>query len=157
MWAQFAANLTQGLAAALQPTATALAASAGGIASAYKEGGRNYDKYQLAVVWGFLHSHDLSDVQQIWALFQTTKHTETHRNNLKRKMARWADAQRPPVLIDRNLYLTNTTLKDILAMRFNPGTALAELETAEQGLSILICCPQMSESKAAQRKKPICR
>jgi hypothetical protein len=33
MWAQFTANLTQGLAAALQPTATALAASAGSIAS----------------------------------------------------------------------------------------------------------------------------
>ena len=155
MWHQFAASLTQGLAAAMQPTATALAASAGGVASAYEEGGRNYDKYQLAVVRGFSHTHEFTGIQKIWALFQTTKHVETHRNNIKRTMAHWADAQRPPVLIDRNLYITNATLKDILALRFNPGNSTAELETAEQGLLILICRPRSSESKAAQRKREL--
>ncbi len=155
LWAQFAANLTHGLAAALQPMATALAASEGGVASAYEDGGRNYDKYQLAVVRGFSHTHEFSGIQQFWALFQTTKHTETHRNNIKRKMARWANAQRPPISIDRNLYITNATLKDILALRFNPGNSTADLETAEEGISILICRPRSMESKSAQRRKEL--
>lgn len=155
MWAQFAQQFSQGLAAAMQPTASALAASAGGLAAAYEDGGRNYDKYQLAVIRGFSHSPNLNGVQQIWALFQTTKHADTHKNNLKRKMIQWADAQRPPVAIDRNLYITNATLKDILALRFNPGNSMAELETADQGISILICRPRTSENKAAQRKKEL--
>ena len=70
-------------------------------------------------------------------------------------MTRWADAQRPPVPIDRGLYITNATLKDILALRFNPGNTTAELATAEQGLSILICRPRTSESKAAQQQKEL--
>ncbi len=155
MWAQFAANLSQGLALAMQPTAMALAASSGGIASAYEDGGRNYDKFQLAVIRGFSHNHNLSGIQQIWALFQITKHTDTHRNNIKRKMVGWADAQRPPVSIDRNLYITSATLKDVLALRFNPGNTTAELETAEHGISILICRPRSAESKAAQRRKEL--
>jgi hypothetical protein len=100
MWAQFAASLTQGLAVAVQPTASALAASAGGVSAVYEEGGRNYDKYQLAVVQGFSHTHTVAGIQQVWALFQSTKHADTHQNNIKRKMTRWADAQRPPVPID---------------------------------------------------------
>ena len=155
MWAQFAQQFTQGLAAAMQPTATALAASTGGLTSTYEEGGRNYDKYQLAVVQGFSHTPDLHGVQQIWALFQTTKHADTHKNNIKKKMIQWADAQRPPVAIDRNIYITNATLKDILALRFNPGNSTAELETADQGISILICRPRTSENKAAHRKKEL--
>lgn len=100
MWAQFAASLTQGISAAMHPAASALAASSGGVAAAYEEGGRFYDKYQLPVLRGFSHTHELQGIQQIWALFQTTKHADTHKNNIKRKMARWADAQRPPVAID---------------------------------------------------------
>lgn len=155
LWAHFAASLTQGITAAMQPTASALAASSGGVASAYEEGGRYYDKYQLAILRGFSHCHALQGIQQIWALFQTTKHADTHKNNLLRKMARWADAQRPPVSIDRNLYLTNSTLKDILSLKFNPGNTTADLSTAEQGMSILICHPRSSESKAAQRQREL--
>ena len=70
------ANLTLGLVAALQPTVTALAALAGCVAVVYKDRGWNYDKNQLAVVQGFSHTHDLIGVQQIWVLFQTTKHAK---------------------------------------------------------------------------------
>jgi hypothetical protein len=86
MWAQFAANLTQGLAVAMQPMASALAATAGGVSTAYDKGGRFYDKYQLPVVQGFTHVHNIGGIQQIWALFQSTKHADTHRNNIKWKM-----------------------------------------------------------------------
>jgi hypothetical protein len=44
-------------------------------------------------------------------------------------------------------------LKDILALRFNPGNTTVDLDTADQGISILICRPWSMESKAAQRQK----
>jgi hypothetical protein len=126
MWAQFAATLSQGLAAAMQLAATAAANEV----ISYDKGGKYYDKFQLAVLQGFSHLPDLSGVQQIWALFQFTKHSDTHKNNIKKKMARWADTQRPPVMIDRGLYITNASLKDILALQFNPGNTMADVATA---------------------------
>ena len=72
VWAQFAASLLQGIMAAMQPTTMALVASSEGVSAAYEEGGRYYDKYQLVVLRGFSHMHLLSEIQQIWASFQTT-------------------------------------------------------------------------------------
>lgn len=153
MWAQFAASITQGMAAALQPGSTPLLSSVQ--QDSYETGGKLYDKYQLSVVRGFSHQPGFSGVQPIWALFQQTKHAETHKNNIKRKMAQWADAQRPPVIIDRGLYITNASLKDILALRFNPGNTMADVTTADQGISLLMCRARSSEGKSAVRRKEL--
>lgn len=59
-------------------------------ATSYKEGGKCYDEYQLAVLKGFTHTHYIPDVPPIWPMFQHTKHMDTHRNNIIRKMKEWA-------------------------------------------------------------------
>jgi hypothetical protein len=46
-------------------------------------------------------------------------------------------------------------IKDILALRFNPGGPTAEIATADQGLSILVCRPLTAEGKAAIRRKEL--
>ena len=70
-------------------------------------------------------------------------------------MIRWAEAQWPPVTIDRGVFITQASLRDILALRFNPGNTTAELSTAEQGISILMCRHCSSERKSALRQKEL--
>jgi hypothetical protein len=120
----------------------------------YDSGGRDYDEFQLAILKGFTHTHNIADITQIWPLFQYTKHMDAHRENIKRRMTLWARTAKPDqVNIDRGLYFPNTVMKDILALRFNPGGPTAEVATAHQGLSILVCRPLNAEGKAALRRK----
>ena len=158
MWAQIAANLTQGIAsvaASLQPPQT----TRGDSTTAYEEGGKYYDDFQLAVIKGFSHTHDANQVQQIWPMFQMTKHMDTHRDNIKRKMVDWAlsitPTKREQVQIERGLYIAKQTMQDILALRFNPGGGSAELSTVTQGLSILACRAISAEDRQAIRRKEL--
>ena len=156
MWNQFTANLTQGLAnvaAAIQP-AIAAGSTRDGPAS-YDDGGKNYDAFQLAVIQGFSHSPGLQGIQQIWALFQHTKHLDTHKDNIKKRRFGWAEAQRRHVTIDRGIFLPNTTLREILSLKFTPGNTTAELSTADHGLSILICRARSVETKSAIRRREL--
>ena len=158
IWAQIAANLTQGIAnvaATLQPAQATSTSST----TAYEEGGRYYDDFQLAVLRGFSHTHDVTKIPAIWPLFQYTKHMDTHRDNIKRKMEDWAlsitPTKRIQVQIERGLYLAKSTMQDILAMRFNPGGGTAELATVTQGLSILACRAVSLEDRQAIRRREL--
>lgn len=157
VWAQMAAQLTQGIvtAAAALPQHGSGPGHHSDPASAYEEGGKKYDEYQQAILKGFAHTHELKDVPRIWGAFQSTKHMDTHRDNITRAMAVWATSQPQHVTIDRSLYLPVTTLRDILALRFNPGGTMAELDTADCGLSILICRARSSESKSALKRREL--
>jgi len=44
-------------------------------------------------------------------------------------------------------------MDDIVRMEFCPGTPTAYLSTAEQGISILICCPRSGNETADIRSK----
>ena len=105
----------------------------------YEDGGKYYNAYQLAIIQGFSHVASLTGIPPIWALFQHTKHLDTHRDNIKQKMVTWAEAQQCHVSINRGLYISNASLREILALKFNPGGAAAEVGTADQGISILMC------------------
>jgi len=79
---------------------------------------------------------------------------ETHKDNLRRKMTAWAtsSAREVQVPIERGLYIPDSTMKEILSLDFNPGGILAEAETADLGLSPLICRARTTAAKAAIRK-----
>ena len=155
MWAHIAANLTQGIAsmaAAIAPAHTT--ATLADPSTNYDHGGRDYDEFQLAILKGFAHTARIEEVPQIWPMFQYTKHMDAHRDNIKRKMTDWARHAKPDqVNIDRGLYFPNTVLKDILALRFNPGGPTAEVATADLGLSILVCRPLSADGKSALRRR----
>ena len=152
IWAQVAAQLSQGMAsvaAAMQPQV------APDRASSYEEGGKFYDGYQLAVLKGFAHTHHIPSVPQIWPMFQHTKHTDTHRDNIKRLMREWAMHPSVQVAIDRSLYLPSSTMKDILALRFAPNGTAAELATVDCGISILMCRPLSQEARTALKRREL--
>ena len=151
VWAQVAAQLSQGMvnvAAALQP-----APATSTVGSSYEEGGKFYDEYQLAILKGFAHTHQVAHVPPIWPMFQHTKHMDTHRDNILRKMKEWATRPENQVNIDRSLYLSNTSLKDVLSLRFNPGGTTAELYSVDSGISLLMCRPLTTEARTAIRRR----
>jgi hypothetical protein len=152
-----AAQLTQGIvtAAAALPQHNTGPSLHSDPVSAYEEGGKKYDEYQQAILKGFAHTHEQNEVPRIWGAFQSTKHMDTHRDNITRAMMVWATSQQQHVTIDRSLYLPVTTLREILALRFNPGGTMAELDTADSGLSILICRARSSESKTALKRREL--
>ena len=125
--------------------------------TSYELGGRLYDKFQMAMVKGFAHVHDIADVPSIWALFQYTKHLETHKDNLRRKMIKWATTtdkkeREEQVQIDRSFFLPDSTMKEILSLQFNPGGIVPDPEEADSGLSILICRSRTTAARAAIKK-----
>ena len=122
--------------------------------ASYEDGGLGYDEFQMAVIQGFAHVDDITGVPIIWALFQYTKNLDTHKENLKRKMAEWATStdREVHVPIDRSLYIPHSTMREILSLNFNPGGVSAESEQADQGLSILICRARTNAQKAAIKK-----
>ncbi len=129
MWAQVAANLSQGMvnvAAAMQPQTLPGTHTT---TSAVDDGGKPYNPFQLAILQGFSHSPTPAQLPPIWALFTTTKHLDTHKDNLKKKMRSWAEAKH--VQIDQGLLFLNATMWEILTLRFNPGNTTAVYSTAE--------------------------
>ena len=155
VWAQVATQLTQGIAniaTAIQP---ATYSSRSDPATAYEEGGELYDIYQLSVLQGFAHIHLPTEVPKIWPTFQHTEHMDTHRDNICRQMDMWATAQPHHFGIDRGLYLPIITLREILSLQFSPGGTVSDLSSANSGMSILICCAQSMEHKAALKRREL--
>ena len=132
---------------------------AGGPSS--ENGGQKYDEFQMAVVMGFAHVDDIAGVPIIWALFQYSNKLDIHKDTLKRRMTEYAmttTQDRPEqVTIDRSLYITDATMREIIAINFNPGGVSADADTADKGLSILICrartAAQRAEIKRYERMK----
>ena len=154
VWTQMAKNISSSFAtaaAAMKPPPPKDSETS------YELGGRLYDKFQMAMVKGFAHVHDLADVPSIWALFQYTKHLETHKDNLRRKMLKWARTtdkkeREEQVQIDRSFFIPDATMKEILSLQFNPGGIVPVPEEADSGLSILICRSRTTAARSAIKK-----
>lgn len=154
VWTQMAKNISTSFAtaaAAMKP------APVDDPDTSYEFGGRLYDKFQLAIIKGFAHVHAIADVPAIWAMFQYTKHLETHKETLRRKMIAWATTtdrkeRKEQVTIDRSFFLPDATMKEILSLQFNPGGIVPEPDEADSGLSILICRARTTAARAAIRK-----
>lgn len=151
VWTQMAQSISKSFA-----TAAAAMRPDSDPRSSFENGGSKYDEFQMAIIQGFAHVEDITGVPIIWALFQYTKSLDTHKDNVKRRMTKWASTttrDRPEhVQIDRSLYITDAAMRDILALNFNPGGVAAEADTADKGLSILCCRARTSAQRAEIRR-----
>ena len=149
VWAQMAQGLAN-VAAAMHPPLPQQHANQ---PVAYDEGGKVYDPYQLTILQGFSHAPTMAGIQPIWSLFQATKHLDTHKDNLKKKMKDWGERHHVP--IDRGLLFLNATMREILALKFNPGNTTAVYSSAEQGMSLLICRTRSGADKDSIRLREL--
>ena len=77
-------------------------------------------------------------------MFQHTKEYDTYRHELETVMMAWSRQQ--GIEIDKGMYLDNAPLESIAKLQFNPagtGAGVAVWESADKGLSILICRPKL--------------
>jgi hypothetical protein len=110
-----------------------------------------YTEYQVAVIKGYCGLRDTGAIPVIWALFQTSKHTEDHRLNLEKRMREWSAIH--GVEIDHGVFFSKETIDDIVKLRPNPGDGHPTLKTAERGVSILACLPRSQNEIEAIRIK----
>ncbi len=101
------------------------------------EAGNTYDKFQYAVIQGFSHCHDIAGLQHIWGLFAQTKSFDTHRLTRKESMITWA--RRFNVTINRGVFFSKQAIDNFINLRFNPSGGVVYFQTAEKGMSILLC------------------
>lgn len=99
-----------------------------------------YSEYTVAALKGCCRIRYATHLPPIWALFQNTKDMEDHSLNLQQWMTGWA--QQEGIKIDSGVFFTKDTIKDIVELRPNPAEGYASLQTAEIGVSILVCLPR---------------
>jgi hypothetical protein len=115
------------------------------------EDAKAYTDFQLAKLKGFCCVRNNSNLPTIWEYFQTTKEVDAQRTQLVEEMYAWA--KQDEVQVNRSIYFDKSTMEDITRMEFCPGTPMAYLDTAEQGMSLLICRSQTGNETADIRSK----
>ena len=105
--------------------------------------GKKYSRSHIAQLKGFCRSEDVHRIPAIWYTFSTMKDLDTYRNKIERQMERWGKEK--GVEIDLGVYLEDKSLKAIAQLQFNPsggGAGVALAQSADKGLSILLCRPR---------------
>ena len=100
---------------------------------------------------GFCCVRTNAGLPEIWDYFKSTKEVDAQRTQVVEDMKKWASKNE--VQMNRGIYFDKTTMDDIVKMEFCPGTPAAYLNTAEQGISILICRPRTGNETADIRSK----
>lgn len=106
-----AAEFGKGVINALRPpNATATIATT--LGATQSGDGKDYDKYQKALLRGFSHSPTLAGLQPIWELFTHTKNIDIHRMHLREAMTTWA--AKWGVTITSGIHLPKLAIEDIV-------------------------------------------
>lgn len=147
-----AAEFGKGVVDALRP-ATATATIATTLGATQSGDGKEYDKYQKALLQGFSHSPTIAGLQPIWELFTQTKNIDIHRLHLREAMTSWATKW--GVTITSGIQLSKLAIEDIVNLRFNPGGSVAYYASADKGISILLCRSRPGEEREAARLREL--
>ena len=105
--------------------------------------GKKYTRSHIAQLKGFCRSEDVRRIPAIWYTFSTTKDIDLYRVAIERKMEKFSKDK--GVEIDLGMYLEDESLKAISQLQFNPsggGAGVALAQSADKGLSILLCRPR---------------
>ena len=105
--------------------------------------GKTYSRAHIAQLKGFCRTDDVKRIPAIWYTFSTTKDFDQYRTAIERRMEYWSKEK--GVEIDLGMYLEDETLKAIAQLQFNPaggGAGVALAQSADKGLSILVCRPR---------------
>ncbi len=104
---------------------------------------KKYSRSHIAQLKGFCCSEDITCIPPIWYIFSTTKDVDTYRSEIERQMEKWGRGK--GVEIDLRVYFEDESLKAIAQLQFNPsggGAGVALAQSADKGLSILLCRPR---------------
>ena len=143
-WGDIAQQLRLGIVEGLKP---AFAQANAGVEDTNKDAGRKYDSQQVYMLRGFSHAFHVTELQPIWAFFQSTKNNEAQRLEITATMEDWALEHRVDIV--RDLTISDKTLTAIVKMQFNPAGCggAAFYSSLDRGLTILACRPFEGEEE----------
>ncbi|KAL3771739.1 hypothetical protein ACHAWU_010050 [Discostella pseudostelligera] len=142
-------NMGNQMVAGLQAAITASAQQNGGAGGDGGSGsglggfGKKYSRSHIAQLKGFCGSDDVRRIPAIWHTFSTSKDFDSYRVEIEKRMEKWGRDK--GVEIDYGMYLEDDSLKAIAQLQFNPsgsGAGVALAQSADKGLSILLCRPR---------------
>jgi len=128
---------------ALTPTIAGAARQGGGTKDDHEVGGRLYSENNVAALKGYCGVVSPADIPPIWDAFQQTKELASHRHNIRTGMQKWS--KQKGLDINKAPFFTESSIKDIVGLNFNPGEAVPTFSSAQRGISILICWPKTAQ------------
>ena len=106
-------------------------------------GGKLYFENNVAALKGYCGVVNPGGIPTIWDSFQQTQEIASHRHNLRVQMSKWSKETGKD--IDKAPFFTEQMVKDIVSLNFNPGEAVPTFSSAQRGISILTCHPQLAQ------------
>ncbi len=136
-------QMVAGIQAAMTGGTVGGARKSEGAASGTGGYGREYSKSHIAQLKGFCGTDDARKIPSIWYIFTQTKDFDLYRVEIESRMEGWS--REKGVEIDSGMYLEDESLKVLAQLQFNPsgsGAGVALAQSADKGLSILLCRPR---------------
>ena len=109
-----------------------------GTAGALKTG-KGFDRDQIAKLKDACGVQQAKDIPNIWYTIQSTKGKayDAYRDHLKKSIEMWC--RKRNIERDKSIFLKQSFFDDLVKLRFNPGGPVAQYESVDKGISILVC------------------
>jgi hypothetical protein len=110
-------------------------------------GGKLYSENNVTALKGYCGVANPAGIPTIWDAFQQTKEIASHHHNLQVGMSKWSKDTGKD--INKAPFFTEQTIKDIVNLSFNLGEVVPTFNSAQRGISILMCRPKSAHKVEA--------
>jgi hypothetical protein len=103
------------------------------------EAGKGLDRDQVARLKDACGVMQAKDIPTIWYVIQSTKGKvyDSYQDHITKAIISWC---RTHIMErDKSIFLKQQFLDDLVKLRFNPGGPVAQYESADKGISMLVC------------------
>jgi hypothetical protein len=103
------------------------------------EDGKGFDRDQVARLKDACGVMQAKNIPTIWYAIQSTKGKayDTYRDHITKAITSWCRTHN--MERDKSIFLKQQFLDDLVKLRFNPGGRVAQYESADKGISMLVC------------------
>ncbi len=103
------------------------------------EAGKGFDQDQLAKLKDACGVQQAKDIPHIWYVIQSTKGKahDTYHGHLKKSIKMWC--RKRSIEQDKSIFLKQSFFDDLVKLRFNPGGPIAQHDSVNRGISMLVC------------------
>ncbi len=140
-----------GAAMAMQKNSKTGSSQSGGTGTS--KDAKPYAQDEMATLLGFHGAWNVRYLMKVWHQFKVSKMPNYDHLHcaLKAKLIKWSNRER--CRIKEGVYFNNKTIKEWIALKYNPGNGTALYASADKGISILKCRTPTSAILEEQRRQ----
>ncbi len=103
------------------------------------EAGKGFDRDQIAKLKDACGVQQAKDIPHIWYVIQSTKEKayDTYRDHIKKSIEMWC--RKCNIERDKSIFLKQSFFDDLVKLCFNPGGPVAQYDSVDRGISMLVC------------------